>query len=137
MSIKDISERAIALPFKITAYGLVSDTSSQDKIWADRVKAAINTRITERLVNVNYGTKISTEIFTEQSLISDLVNSEIRNAFTSNFPLLRIISIDTVFEQETNVTTVELVYELPSGQTSELIVGTTVIVDGLLNSEER
>lgn len=137
MAIKDIGEKAISLPFTIDAYGMVLSTTSQEKIWADRLKVAINTGITERLINVNYGTKISSQIFTEQTVIKDVISTEIDSIFTKYFPLLTLISTDINFDEISNTTTVEVTYKIPDGKEANLVIGTAVIYDGTLANEER
>lgn len=137
MAIKDISEKAISLPFKIDAYGGVSSTASQEKIWADRVKATINTGISERVMNVNFGTKISSEVFSEVTVIKDVIRFEITSMFTTYFPVLTLNAIDINFDEITHITTVELAYSIPDGKDSTLTIGTAVIINGTLSSEER
>lgn len=137
MAIKDIREQAIALPFTINAYGGISYTTAQEKIWADRVKVAINTGITERLVNLNYGTKISSEIFSEQTVAEDTTRAEIQRIFETSLKLLTLNSIEITFDEITNETTAEVSYSIPDGRDNTLRVGTAVIIDGNLASEER
>lgn len=137
MAIKDIKEKAIALPFKIDTYGNIGYTVSQEKIWADRVKSAINTGLTERVNNLGFGTKISSEIFNTQSVAEETVRSEIQNVFSTYFKLLTLKSIETSFNEITNEITVEVSYTIPDGRDNTLQIGTAVIIDGYLSSEER
>ena len=137
MAIKDIREKAMSLPFTISPYGGVAFTTSQEKIWADRVRVAINTGVTERLVNLNYGTTISSEVFSEQTLAEDTIRAEIQKVFETNLKLLTLNSIDITFNEITNETTAEVSYSIPDGRDSTLRVGTAVIINGNLASEER
>ena len=58
-----MSEKSLSLPFSIDAYGKVSVTSEQSKIWADRVRSVLGTSLRERVMRPTFGTLIPYAIF--------------------------------------------------------------------------
>ncbi len=137
MAIKDIGEKAISLPFTIDGYGGIAATTSQEKIWADRVRVAINTGVTERVNNLRFGTNLSREVFNETSVVENALRAEIQTAFSVYLKLLTLNSVDITFNEIDNQVIAEVSYSIPDGRDNTLVVGTAVIFDGNLENEER
>jgi hypothetical protein len=137
MANNNIEEFAISLPFYIDAYGSVAATSSQEKIWMDRVKIAINTSINERTINMALGTTISSEVFNSQDVASNTVIAEINRVFDSQFPLLRLNTVDVSFDESTSTCVAEIYFSIPDGRDASLIIGTAAMIDGNIISEDQ
>ena len=85
-----MAESAIFLPFSINAYGNVSSTTSQSKVWADRVLSVIGTTIRERVMRPSFGTIIPYALFENSETASEEISAEVEKAFASQLTLLKI-----------------------------------------------
>jgi phage baseplate assembly protein W len=133
-----MAEITIALPFSVDPYGKVSSTTSQSKIWADRVRSILGTTLRERLMRPTLGTLIPYALFESASTSEAEVKSEITKAFDAQLPLLRLQEITVTIDEYTNVMNATVVYDLPNNETVTtnigliLIQGTTPAYEELL-----
>jgi phage baseplate assembly protein W len=121
-----IQEKAISLPFTITAQGNVAATNSQSKIWQDKVFSVIATSIGERVNRQLFGTKISTENFN----VSDgkigaqnIIQNEVNSAFSSFLPKLRLVNVMTDFSIDSSTVTVTVDYQMPNQTNQSVVLG--------------
>lgn len=131
-----ISESAVSLPFTLTAYGKVGDTTDQSKIWADRVSSIIGTGWGERLLRYEFGTKIHTEVYNTITAAEESIKSEIAGAFQSFLPLLTLTEVITSYSQDTNVISIDVRYKLPNQKETTISVG-SVRIKGNLPPKEN
>lgn len=129
-------EHAISLPFTITAYGSVAETSEQNKIWADRVTSAIGTGWGERILRYEFGTKIHTEVYNTISAAESAIKLEVAQAFNKFLPLLTLDEVITAYSAETNSIKVEVTYKLPNQSQDTLVIG-NVSIKGNLPPKEN
>ena len=120
-------EVALLVPFALDDLGNIAVTTSQEAIWAGRVKAAIGTRIGERVMRASYGTKAGAALFGTSSSTIDLITKEVQRIFHEHLPLLTLNHIDTDFDEHENVVNINVSYELPNQVTSTTAVGTVVV----------
>jgi phage baseplate assembly protein W len=118
-----LTEIAVALPFSINEFGSVSFTSSQEKIWADRVRVAVGTGINERVMRPNYGVDVRAAVMSSTEEAEELIKQEVRRAFSRDLPLLLLESIETNFDVNTNAVNVEITYLLPNRDTDIVVLG--------------
>ena len=124
-----MSEKALALPFSVDAYGKVSVTQVQSKIWADRVRSVLGTTIRERVMRPTFGTRIPFALFdTETSAVAQ-VEAEVQKAFAEQLPLLNLQTTNVTIDEYTNVLTIEVIYGLPNNEIVSTVVG-LVLVEG-------
>lgn len=123
----DIKEVAISFPFTLTSQGTVQTTTSQDKIWADRVLAAVGTGGGERILRQEFGSRIYVQQFSTISEAEDVITREIGEVFNLFLPLLTLRDVITSFSQDTRVLTVEVLYSLPDETTANVKVGSVLI----------
>jgi phage baseplate assembly protein W len=131
-----VSESAISLPFTITAYGKVGDTTDQSKIWSDRVVSVIGTGWGQRLLRYEFGTKIHTEVYNTVTAAEENIKVEIAAAFEQFLPLLTLSEVITSYSQSTNQITVDVRYKLPNQEETTVSVG-AVRIRGNLPPEEN
>lgn len=116
---------AIALPFSFTSSGGVLSTSNIGKIWSDRVLSAIGTRHFERVMNLNYGSKVVDSLFDLSSVVVGDLKKEIEVVFARELGQLHLLSV--VVTENAAVTGdiiigVAIDYELPSKQKDSILV---------------
>jgi phage baseplate assembly protein W len=122
------SEVALKLPLSLSGGNLVLATT-QNEIWADRVRIALGTRLGERVMRPNYGTKIGVALFDTVSVTTEIVKKEVSRVFHEQFPLLELTTIDSTFNEVTNTLTVTVVYLLPNKEEITTEVGVVTVSD--------
>lgn len=128
---KKISEIAITLPFTISTYGSVAQTTDQTKIWADRVRSVVGTLVGERVMRPKFGANIPQNIFEnesdKQSTLAAKLEDEIDGVFTKYLPLLSLNSVQVSFDDFENVVTAEIIYSLPNEELVTTNLGISTI----------
>lgn len=118
-----VSESTIALPFSINAFGNVATSSSQEKIWADRVRVVIGTALGERVMRPGFGTEIPSLVLGDAERGADALKDQVRLAFTRDLSLLELSSVDVSFDNTSGVLNVEIIYSLPNQQMQTVTMG--------------
>jgi len=124
-----ISERTLAFPFQVRN-GSVVATSDYQKVWQDRVLAAIGTAIGERPMDrVDYGTTMAKTLWANQDEAAEIAQEQIPIAFAKHLPYLELSGVEVyeVFQDdlESEYLSIEVTYILPNGEevTSSAVVG--------------
>lgn len=120
---KPIKEKAISLPFSFDYYGNIMTSTSQSKIWGDRVRSVIGTLTTERIMRPTFGTKIPRLAWDTTDVTIESVEREIRSAFNSQLPQLTLDEVVVTFDEYNNLITASVVYSLPNDEVDSQIVG--------------
>lgn len=122
-------ETAMTFPFAIDDKGNVARTVDQNKIWSDRVQIAIGTRVGERVMRTDFGSKISRGLFDTVSSMETLVREDLSALFTYQFPVLKLEQVETSYDETTGALTVSVTYSLPNKTTisSTAVVGTVTL----------
>ena len=123
MAITPVNEYAIALPFNFDSFGGVGSTTSQEKIWADRLRSAIGTTVGERIMRSNYGTEIPRESFNTVTEMEGVILREIERVFVAQFPTLTLGEVTPTFDPKTSTINVEVFYNLPNKDEVSVSVG--------------
>jgi phage baseplate assembly protein W len=123
MFVNKSSEYTISLPFKIDDFGNVGVATSQSKIWADRVRSVIGTRVGERVMRVNYGTEIPVNFFENTSLVSEVIKEEVNQAFFNNLPELELDETIVVIDEAFGTVNAEIKYFLPNKDETSITIG--------------
>jgi phage baseplate assembly protein W len=132
-----IYERTISLPFSFDSFRSVTTTTSQEKIWADRVRSSVATTLYERVMRPAYGTSIAKQVFTNSDSSREIITAEVTNVFVRQLPLLTFNSILVEYDQNTFELKLEIIYELPSGTQSSAVLGIVQISPDSPLIEER
>lgn len=123
MARSPIYEYAISLPFRFDDFGNIASTTSQSKIWADRVRSAVGTTLAERVIRPDYGTKIPTNLFSDVSKMSALVEDEVQTAFTEWLPALEFDDVAVTVNEAEGIVTAEVSYFLPNKEQTSVSIG--------------
>jgi len=123
MRLSRVSEYVISLPFKIDDFGNVATATSQNKVWADRVRSAIGTGLGERVMKANYGTKIPVNFFENVQLVSESIKEEVNQAFLKSLPELELNETIVVIEESLGIVNAEINYSLPNREQTAITIG--------------
>lgn len=91
---------AISLPFRVDGYGRVAATDDARVIWAGRVRSVITTMVGERVMRPGFGCDVMSEVFDVAEETPDLVEQDIRSAFSEWLPELTIEGVSLEFVDE-------------------------------------
>jgi phage baseplate assembly protein W len=123
MALNKVSEYAISLPFQIDDFGNIATASSQSKIWADRVRSVIGTSVGERVMRVNYGTQIPVNFFENVSLVAEVIEEEVNQAFFNSLPELELEETIVVIDELVGTVNAEIKYFLPNKEQTAITIG--------------
>jgi phage baseplate assembly protein W len=113
MAIPLASESAISWPFSIDSLGNVGKTTSQEKIWQDRVFSTIGTVRGQRILRSSYGTDISAASWDTIDTMTSAVEQEVIAAFEREFSTLKLEEVRVEFIEANNALNIEVSYTLP------------------------
>lgn len=136
-----ILERTISYPFRIENGSLVATTDYQ-KIWQDRVLAAVSTAIGERpTMRADFGTTLANMLWANIDDAAEIATEQVTLAFAKHLPDLALSGVE-VYEtyqddMESTYLEIEISYILPNGDeiTAEALVGTLDSVGDVLVEE--
>lgn len=130
------TEVAITMPFSIDSFGRVGKTDSQEKIWADRVAAAIGTVQYTRIMRPSFGSDIASTEFELYEDTSDIIQQLVERAFEQHLTLLELQDVVVTGSPEAGTIAAEIIYELPNGKTVSTAVGVAQLLGDELLTEE-
>lgn len=113
-----MAEIAISLPFSLDAYGRITSTESQQKIFSDRVLSVIGTNLKERVMLVEFGTKITSYLYGSIEKAISSIPAEIEQAFAKFLPTLTYSNTNIIYDEQTGTLLLDIIYELPNGETN-------------------
>jgi len=113
-----MAEIAISLPFSLDAYGRITSTESQQKIFSDRVLSVIGTNLKERVMLVEFGTKITSYLYGSIEKAISSIPGEIEQAFAKFLPTLTYSNTNVIYDEQTGTLLLDIIYELPNGETN-------------------
>jgi phage baseplate assembly protein W len=131
-----VYERAISLPFRIDDFGNIASTISQEKIWADRVRSAVGTRLNERVLTQEYGTEIPAAALNSADLAITSIEEEVETAFIRDLPTLELESVIAAYDESTGVVSAEVSYFLPSKEQTSVVIGIATLLNNNPIQEE-
>jgi phage baseplate assembly protein W len=126
-STNSIQPVAISLPFSLNRFGNVSTTSDQKKIWADRVRSAVGTALTQRIMRPTYGTAIPQLMFDSVDVVSSALESEINSVFANYLPALIFEESVIEYDERQNVLSIDVRYRLPDGEEELVTLGVATL----------
>ena len=119
-----VTQKAISLPFSINEYGGIGFTSSEAKIWKDRVFLSVMTGLSERLMSPNYGSQLRELLFENYNEAATTAQSTVTYVFGTWLTSLQLLSVSTELDDETMQLSVTINYQLPNLQTDTLTLTT-------------
>ena len=127
MTFNSNNEVALVLPFSVDGNGNIITTTNQSQIWSNRVKAVIGTRVSERVMRPEYGSKIGAALFNTVGSMSDIVTREVNRVFHEYLPLLTLSGVAVTHNENTNELLIDISYQLPNTSTTTTQVGVVVV----------
>lgn len=121
------TEIALAVPFALDGKGNILVNNNQPQIWSNRVRALIATRVGERVMRPEYGSKIGESLFNTIGSMSDIVTREVNRVFNEYLPLLTLANVAVSHNVLTNELLVDISYQLPNTTTTTTQVGILVV----------
>ena len=131
-----MAEVALTLPFTLKAYGSVTTTTEQSKIWSDRVRFVIGTNLHERILDPQFGTLVPEAFMQTSDDAESMIIAEVERAFPEQLELLTLQSVDVSFDEYTSTTNVNIIYELPNGEVTDTVVAVTSIGGNNISVQE-
>jgi phage baseplate assembly protein W len=123
--------KAITFPFTIDPFGVANTTTSQEKIYQDRVLTLLSTSVGERPMRATYGTDLATALFETQGNAAKAIETAIRTAMRTWLPELTVENIDIRATDDSGRVQVLLSFVLPDFSTTAVTVySTTLNPDG-------
>ncbi|CAB4128655.1 hypothetical protein UFOVP223_107 [uncultured Caudovirales phage] len=123
----DATEVALVIPFTLDAMGNIVTTTQQELIWSNRVRSAIGTRLTERVMRPSYGTTIGKSLFNTGSFMEAAIGTEVSRVFHEYLPLLTLSSVSNTYDEVSGILTSEISYQLPNKKEVTTEIGTVVV----------
>jgi len=123
--------KAITFPFTIDPFGVANTTTSQEKIYQDRVLTLLSTSVGERPMRATYGTDLATALFETQGNAAKAIETAIRTAMRTWLPELTVENIEVAATDDSGRVQVNLSLVLPDFSTTAVTVySTTLNPDG-------
>jgi phage baseplate assembly protein W len=122
-----MAEKAISYPFKFNEIGGVEYTSNQEQIWKDRIGILCLTRIEERVMLPNFGTRVPDSVFESEDDAIEMCRTSIIEAFAKWMPDLVFVDVRGTLDVDTSELSLEIYYTDPSGQPNSVNVRTAVL----------
>lgn len=127
MALSRVAEFAISLPFRIDDFGSIANTSSQISIWADRVRSAVGTTLTERVMRPEFGTTIPESLFESIESMEGIITPQISSVFENLLPTLTLDDVTISYDESSNTITAEVLYTLPNREQTSVSIGVAYI----------
>lgn len=93
---------AILLPFRIDGYGRVATTTDPIQIWSTRVRSVLTTLVGERVMRPDFGCDVVSELFDAVEETPELVEQDIRSAFSQWLPELTLDEVSLAYSSNEN-----------------------------------
>jgi len=122
-----MSANGFAVPFSFNSLGKVSVFTDDRDLWASRVHLLLLTRFGERLMRPDFGTDLSSTLFEDEDLASELAVKTISIAFNKWLPGLKLIEVSPQYDKGSGSLTINVRYTLPSGAEDQLTVNTGIL----------
>lgn len=126
-SINSIQPITISLPFSINKFGTVSTTSDQKKIWADRVRSAVGTALTQRVMRPTYGATVPQLLFDSVDVVIAALESDINAIFSTYLPSLTFEESLIDYDNKQNIISIDVRYRLPDGEEELVTLGVATL----------
>ena len=122
-------EQAMAVPFSIDAYGAVTLATTQEKIWADRVRSVLGTNFNERIMRPTFGSLIPSAFMETTDEARNLIQAEVRTAFSTQLDQLQLENVSTSYDEYSDLLSVTVLYALPDDTQAETTIS-LITLDG-------
>lgn len=130
MAVNVGGERALSFPFRFSSRLVANEVASPEKIWDQRVRAALLTRKGERFSRMAYGSRLAEMVFDGGQVNETAIKDEVGRTFAGLLPALTLDSVEVVWDELAKQTIVAVSYQLPNQDTVTTSIG-SLLVDGI------
>jgi phage baseplate assembly protein W len=109
-----VNETTLSWPLTIDATGNFAMSTSQTKIWNDRVAAVIGTRLGERAMRPNFGSSVTNVLFSDQYTDATDVTARVTSAFRTWLPQLKLQTVTLDGPNSEGVLSISVDYLAPN-----------------------
>jgi len=131
-----IQPLAISMPFTIDRFGGIATTTDQRKIWGDRVRSAVGTAVTQRVMRPTYGTAIPQMLFDSVDAVTAALEAEINTVFANHLSALIFEEANINYDDKQNVISLDVRYRLPDGDEELVTLGVASLNGNQIIREE-
>lgn len=131
-----IQPLAISMPFTIDKFGGIATTTDQRKIWGDRVRSAVGTALTQRVMRPAYGTAIPQMLFDSVDVVIESLEAEINTVFANYLSELVFEEASVTYDDKQNIISLDVRYRLPDGNEELVTLGVASLNGNQIISEE-
>lgn len=131
-----IQPLAISMPFTIDKFGGIATTTDQRKIWGDRVRSAVGTALTQRVMRPAYGTAIPQMLFDSVDVVTETLEAEINTVFASYLSELVFEETSVRYDDKQNIISLDVRYRLPDGNEELVTLGVASLNGNQIIREE-
>lgn len=119
--------KAITFPFTLDPFGVVNTTTSQEKIYQDRVLTLLSTTVGERPMRANYGTDIASALFETQGDAKKAAEIAIRTAMKTWLPDVTLEEINIASIDDSGILTINISLVLPDYSSTAVTIYTATL----------
>ena len=119
---RNMSQKAISLPFSFSSSGAVSYTEDEKKMWQDRIVLVVMTYIGERVMRPSYGSRAKNATFDTISGAMAIIKSEVNSAFATWLKDLYLIDVKGTIDPIDNLLNVEITYKYGASASPETLI---------------
>jgi hypothetical protein len=104
----------------------VSDTNDYRIIWQNRILLTLGTRPGERVMRPDFGSNLYSALYENESTAAEIAHDSIVQAFSKWLSDLELKTITPLFDANTGLMTVTIVYGLPNGEVDSVTINTGI-----------
>lgn len=123
-----MTQKAINLPFSFDSSGAVAYTTSDAKMWQDRVVLMLMTRLGERVMRPTYGSEVQSSLFENDEGAVSAVKKSVSAAFSKWLPQLQLLKVDAYSDKTDGYLMVEVFYKYNPRQNEQRVKLKTAIL---------
>lgn len=118
--------RAVSHPFTLDIFGELKATTTESKIYLDRLLTLLSTHIGQRPMSPDYGTNVAKALFENDNDFYTAVRVAITDAVARWLPELSISSLTLEEIDDQGYANIAIVVELPNAKLASLSVSSAI-----------
>lgn len=125
--------RAINFPFTLNPFGRADTTTTESKIYLDRLLTLLSTQVGQRPMLPEYGTNIAKALFENEEDFYPAARIAITEAVSLWLPELRIDKLELEDIDEQGFANIKVIVELPDAKITSVTINTAIFgANGLI-----
>jgi phage baseplate assembly protein W len=125
--------RAIDFPFTLNPFGRANTTTTESKIYLDRLLTLLSTQVGQRPMLPEYGTNMAKALFENEEDFYPAARTAITDAVSLWLPELRIDKLEIEDIDEQGFANIKVIVELPDAKITSVTINTAIFgANGLI-----